>query len=517
MDAVVADLQVGQAGAGLLARFQVHQELSGVFAQRLQLVQLGVIAGLDHATVADHRRRVVDDRLGQQFGEFGIGADGGGQRLQVRRFQFGHGVLQVRQRRQRVAQARQVARAGVAQADAGEDAFEVADFLELRLQVLEAVAFQQAGDGLLAGFQYRAVTQRTVQPAAHQAAGHGGLAAVDHRLQGVLAATAEVDIQLQVAAAGTVEDHRVIEAVVAQAAQVRQGGTLGFLGVGEQAAGGADGQGQVLAAEAFQVLGAELLAEALVRRVAIEVPWRAATYAAALLRRQALWPVVWNQQLGRVEALQFGQQGFPAFYLLDAEAAAGDVQHGEAEQALVAEDRRQQVVAAFVEQRLVAHRAGGDDPHHLALHRPLAGGRVADLLADRHRLAELDQLGQVALRRMEGNACHRDRLAAGLAARGQGDVEQLGGLLRVLVEQLVEVAHAIEHQLVGVLMLQFEVLLHHWRVLREVGHTGLRKRALDGAKEGNVNPIHRPVSGPFGTGADPQVRACAGCFQRAAV
>ncbi|MGU2531106.1 SDR family NAD(P)-dependent oxidoreductase, partial [Pseudomonas aeruginosa] len=37
-------------------------------------------------------------------------------------------------------------------------------------------------------------------------------------MQGVLAATAEVDIQLQVAAAGTVEDHRVIEAVVAQAA-----------------------------------------------------------------------------------------------------------------------------------------------------------------------------------------------------------------------------------------------------------------------------------------------------------
>ncbi|MCO2482845.1 TolB-like translocation protein [Pseudomonas aeruginosa] len=54
-------------------------------------------------------------------------------------------------------------------------------------------------------------------------------------------------------------------------------------------------------------------------------------------------------------------------------------------------------------------------------------------------------------------------------------------------------------------------------MLREVGYTGLRKRALDGAKEGNVNPIHRPVSGPFGTGADPQVRACAGCFQRAAV
>ncbi|PHJ31295.1 TolB-like translocation protein [Pseudomonas aeruginosa] len=54
-------------------------------------------------------------------------------------------------------------------------------------------------------------------------------------------------------------------------------------------------------------------------------------------------------------------------------------------------------------------------------------------------------------------------------------------------------------------------------MLREVGHTGLRKRALDGAKEGNVNPIRRPVSGLFGTGADHQVRACAGRVQRAAV
>jgi len=43
---VVADLEVGKAGAGFFSGFQVDQELAGVFADRQQLVQLVVLAGL---------------------------------------------------------------------------------------------------------------------------------------------------------------------------------------------------------------------------------------------------------------------------------------------------------------------------------------------------------------------------------------------------------------------------------------------------------------------------------------
>ncbi|MCY1181322.1 hypothetical protein D9M73_218200 [compost metagenome] len=109
----------------------------------------------------------------------------------------------------------------------------------------------------------------------------------------------------------------------------------------------------------------------------------------------------------------------------------------------------------------------------MALHRPLAGGRVADLLADHHRLAELDQFGQVAFHRVEGNAGHGNGLARRLAPGGQGDVEELGGLLGVLVEDLVEVAHAVEHQLFRMLVLQLPVLLHHRGVSREPITAGL--------------------------------------------
>jgi hypothetical protein len=69
----------------------------------------------------------------------------------------------------------------------------------------------------------------------------------------------------------------------------------------------------------------------------------------------------------------------------------------------------------------------GDHAHHLALHRPLGGGHVAHLLADRHRLAQLDQARQVAS--TDGRARPpSDRLAGRLAARGQRDVQQAAAL-----------------------------------------------------------------------------------------
>ncbi len=342
---------------------------------------------------------------------------------------------------------------------------------------------EQAGDRILARFENLAVAQGAVQPAGQQARAHGGLAAVHDRLQRVLAAAGQIDVQLQVAPTGAVEDHCVVEALVAQAAQVGQGGALGFLGVGKQAAGGADGQRQVLAAEALEVLGGELLAEALECRIAIEIPGRATAHTAAFFQWQTLRPIVGDQQFRRAQALQFREQGFPALEFLHAEAAAGDVQHRQAEQALITDYRSQQVVATLVEQCLVAHRAGGDDAHHLAFYRPFAGRRIADLLADHHRLAKLHQPRQITLGGMERNACHRDRRARRLPACGQGDVEQRGGFLGIVVEQLIEVAHAVEHQLVRMLALESPILLHHRRMGGKVG-VGLGHRLACGSLSG---------------------------------
>ncbi len=97
---------------------------------------------------------------------------------------------------------------------------------------------------------------------------------------------------------------------------------------------------------------------------------------------------------------------------------------------------------------------------------PFARRRVADLLADRDRLAEPHEPREIGLGRVHGHAGHRDRLAARLAAARQRDVDQLRRASRVVVEQLVEIAHAIEQQRVRKPRLDGVVLLHDGRVLR---------------------------------------------------
>src|SRR5258707_13356555 len=61
-------------------------------------------------------------------------------------------------------------------------------------------------------------------------------------------------------------------------------------------------------------------------------------------------------------------------------------------------------------------------------------------------------------------ARHLDRLAGGCAAAGQSNIEQARGFFRVAVEQFVEVAHAVEHEHVGVVRLDAQILLHPGRV-----------------------------------------------------
>jgi hypothetical protein len=77
-----------------------------------------------------------------------------------------------------------------------------------------------------------------------------------------------------------------------------------------------------------------------------------------------------------------------------------------------------------IEQRLVGERAGRDDAHHLALDRTLRLGRIADLLADRHRFARAHQPREVVLDAVIPARRPSESAARRLPARGQRDVEQ---------------------------------------------------------------------------------------------
>jgi hypothetical protein len=63
-----------------------------------------------------------------------------------------------------------------------------------------------------------------------------------------------------------------------------------------------------------------------------------------------------------------------------------------------------------------------------------------------------------------GDAGHGDRLTGGLTASRQRDVEKAGSTARILVEQLVEIAHPEEQQLVRMAGLEAQVLPDDRRV-----------------------------------------------------
>ena len=131
--------------------------------------------------------------------------------------------------------------------------------------------------------------------------------------------------------------------------------------------------------------------------------------------------------------------------------------------------RQQQIVAALFEQGVIDDGAGSDDARDLAFDQSLGFLGIADLLGDGDRLAELDQFGQIAIERVHRDAGHRDRLASGLSALGQRDFEQAGGSTGIVVENLVEVAHAEQQQQIRLLRLQRQVLAHQRRMFRNQG------------------------------------------------
>ncbi len=161
--------------------------------------------------------------------------------------------------------------------------------------------------------------------------------------------------------------------------------------------------------------------------------------------------------------------------------ARGDVDGGKREARLgaflvaAAKQSGEKIVRAGVEQRLFGERAGGNEPHHVTAHhrfRPalLGLGRILGLLAHGHAMPLGDQALKIVVGRVHRHAAHGDVLPEMLAALGERDAERAGSDRRVVEEHLVEIAHAVEQQTVGVVRLDLQILGHHrCRVRRRRG------------------------------------------------
>ena len=223
LHAVVAELEAREPGALALAPLQLEQKFIGVRGDAPQLIELGVVAGGDHLAVAHQRGRLVGDR--------------------------GARAARALRRARRCARAAAAAAGSRAPASAARSAGSAAS--ELRSCVrsrgraersatrarmrstsptprscsrsaLEAPPIDQRAERVIALAQQRLAAQRAVEPAAQLPRAHGGDAAVDDGEQRRVRVAGETRVELEIAAAGGIEQQRVAALLDVQRADVRQ-------------------------------------------------------------------------------------------------------------------------------------------------------------------------------------------------------------------------------------------------------------------------------------------------------
>ncbi len=313
------------------------------------------------------------------------------------------------------------------------------------------------------------VAQRMQQPLAQQAAAGGGAALVEHRLQrrGVVAGKRGGD--LEIAARRGIEGQERAFHLDLERAHVGERRLLRGARVRKQSARGADGERHVVGAEAREIHRAHLLGKRALRALAIEMPCGQVAHRGRADAQRGEHGVLGHEHFRGRHALEhagrLGQR-----HLGERESARCEIEPRNAGALALRHEGREQAVALGVEQVRVGERARRDDARHLALDRSLARRGIAELLDDHHRFALPHQLREVRLERVVGHAGHRNRRARRLPARGERDVERACRALGVGVEELVEIAHPVEHELVRMLRLDAQVLLHHRRVPGKIVH-----------------------------------------------
>ena len=482
-DPVVADLEAGDPALLRELRLVARHPRGGVALQAAAFVHLGVGAVLEDATLAQVRGRLLDagsaDACRQRAharcrfleraacaGEGGCiaecGADARGER---------HGL----------PERYQVARRGAAHRHAARDAGHVLHAVARAAQFLaHALVGHERGHGILARMDGGAVAERCAGPFAEQAATHRRARALQHREQGAFgAARAERSLHFQAAERGSVKDQVRGAAGAARRPQVGEranraaggGGVrsepaLRVEQVAQEGAGGGGGGGVVGEIEALERAHAEVFLQECHRVGRTEHP-------AGDLERRAV---------ERACGTGSGAVGVLVIALREEEFAWADAGQDVLEQGSVALFHREFAGGEFhggdggtgsgagsgdprggnsvgpgvVQQGLVDQGARGQHAGDASLHHALGLGGVLELLADRHAEAMFHQSAQVALDRVERHARH----VLALGAFGERDAERPVRGHRVLVEELVEVAHPEEEEAARVLPLETVVLAH---------------------------------------------------------
>ena len=178
---------------------------------------------------------------------------------------------------------------------------------------------------------------------------------------------------------------------------------------------------------------------------------------------------VGNDQLTRINAPDIGEQPRQRGFR-QTEDAGRNIDPGKRElrfgTAANAGKRHQIIGFRRGQQFFFGQRTGRDKPHHITLDHGfrtalLGFRRILHLFADGNAITAQDEFLQIIIRRMDGDAAHGNIVTHMLAAFRQRDAESAGSLNRIVEEQFVKIAHAVEQQRTGIVRLDLDILLHH--------------------------------------------------------
>jgi|GEM_PF-3837872 len=269
-------------------------------------------------------------------------------------------------------------------------------------------------------------------------------------------------------------------------------GSLRLVEVAQQRTRCACGRAFRVEAEACERRSAVVRAQCLGRLRAAEVPAGSfrpgstdGAHHCSLALARGLVVGFLKEQFGHAESQRFVHQARRR-HGPQRELAGREFDRGDRRRRTLHAERGHTIAGAVVEQALVHARARRDHAPHITLDQALGFLRILHLLAHRDAEACVDQPTKVGLCAVEWNAGHRDSACA----LGERDAKRPVRGHRIVVEELVEVAHAKEEQAVGIARLEVRVLPHGGRVA--VGRGRLVSHLLH-AREGSGSPC-RPIA-----------------------
>ena len=501
---VEADLQRADPGPLALLRLERGDDPLAVLGDGDELVELPGVAAADEPALAQRGGRLEGDRGVERRRERLEPAQPIGGPAQERRRARGEEVGEGREREERAGEGPGVPRVALPEHEAREQPLRVRHGAERRGEVLPRDGRAgELADGVEPGPDAAEVGERVAQPLGEAPPAGRGDGAVEHRQERPLPAAArERPLELEVRARRLVEEEHVVGAQPRDAIHVDRRRALRLGEVGERGGRGGAPERQPRDAEAVEARHPELAAQPLVRALEVRVgparhrdPHRRGDRVGARRVRRG-----GEEQLPDPRPPELVHEPRVAGDLAEPQLARGGVEEREpGGPALPERDRPHVARLARLEHLVVEDHARRDDAGHLAPEQAGLPGRLRgllDLVADRDLEPLLEQLRDVAARRVVGDPAHRDPVVA-LGAGGERDLEGLRGGEGVLEEHLVEVAEPEEEDRVGDPRLRLEVLPHHrGRGLGDLRHgrrvlprpSGSRGRAVATPGSGCYSP-----------------------------